>query len=117
MTAPTVCGVNECHAEFVYETLSSYGDYEIVYSTWVKKINPKGKVQKRLLVLGPFHIFSFKMGTFGKKGLQRCGHYYELYELHAGKPDQVSHTRTRTRTHHRTRTCTTAHAPSHTRLI
>jgi hypothetical protein len=76
-------------AEFVYETLSSYGDYEIVYSAWVKKINPKGKVQKRLVVLGPFHIFSFKMGAFGKKGLQRCGHYYELYELHATKTDQV----------------------------
>lgn len=82
-------GLKAKELEFVYETLSSYGDYEIVYSTWVKKINPKGKVQKRLLVLGPFHIFSFKMGTFGKKGLQRCGHYYELYELHAGKPDQL----------------------------
>jgi hypothetical protein len=94
-------------AEFVYETLSSYGDYEIVYSAWVKKINPKGKVQKRLLVLGPFHIFSFKMGAFGKKGLQRCGHYYELYELHATKTDQVpTCARTHTHTHSHTHTYT-----------
>jgi hypothetical protein len=77
----------------VEETLKGQGDEfkdeTIAFSGWVSKINPKGKVQKRLVVVAPFHIYSFKVGAFGKKGLQRCGHYFDLQSLHSAKPNEV----------------------------
>ncbi|KAL6061857.1 Leucine rich repeat domain containing protein [Balamuthia mandrillaris] len=72
--------------EYVEEVLAKHCDNQILYATWVKKINPKGKVQARFLVLAPYRIYSFKITAYGKKALQRSAYYFELQELESFEP-------------------------------
>jgi hypothetical protein len=57
---------------------------EVAYSLAVQKINKYGKLQRRIIVLGDFSIFTLKIGGTGSKkkvSIQRQDHLYNLNEV------------------------------------
>ena len=71
--------ITDGEKDYVNQTLRAKGD-TFTMMEWVTKTR-RNKVQKRLLVVGKYRIYSIKRKFDGKKSVQRDGHFLELLSL------------------------------------
>jgi hypothetical protein len=66
-------------------------DADVVFQTWVKKINDQNAIQDRLLVIGKTNIYTLKdAGMFQKtKLIARRGHFFDIQQIDSPTPKDV----------------------------
>ena len=78
--------VSKGEQDFARRLLESSGD-QVLHLRWVSKINPRGEIQPRLLVVGLYRIYSVKRRWNGKKEVRRDGHFADLHKIFTRSPN------------------------------